>query len=101
MMLTMHYSASIASLPSPDPQFTAFLTLALERFFAPSSGFTLSKGAFSRPPPPHPLNSLRSLKELKLSLSTGFHNSLHVVPGQAGGGSFQKKKPIRNWHVAG
>ena len=48
--------------PSPDPIFTVFLTLALERSPPPSSGVTLSKGAFSRPPPPpHPLNSLRSL----------------------------------------
>ena len=43
MMLMMHYSASIASLASPDPIFTAFLTLALERSPPPSSGFTLSK----------------------------------------------------------
>ena len=35
MMLMMHYSASIASLASPDPMFTtAFLTLALERSWA-------------------------------------------------------------------
>ena len=78
MMLMMHYSASIASLASPDPIFTAFLTLALERSPPPSSGFTLSKCAFSRPPPPHPLNSLRSL-ELKPSLSAGFRNVLIYV----------------------
>ena len=54
MMLMMHYSASIASLASPDPIFTASLTLALERSPPPSSGFTLSKGAFRALPPPPP-----------------------------------------------
>ena len=52
MMLMMHYSASSASLASPDPMFIAFLTLALERSPQASSGFTLSNGAFSPPTPP-------------------------------------------------
>ena len=52
--LMMHYSASIASLASPDPIFTAFLTLALECSPPPSSGFTLSKGPSQQPPPPTP-----------------------------------------------
>ena len=54
MMLMMHYLASIASLASPDPIFTAFLTLALERSPPPSSGFTLSKCASQHSPPTPP-----------------------------------------------
>ena len=77
MMLMMHYLASIASLASPDPIFTPFLTLALERSPPPSSGFTLSKGAFSHPPPPPhtPLTHFVRSKSSSLpSLSAGFRN---------------------------
>ena len=42
-MLMMHYSASITSLASPNPMFTAFPTLALERSPPPSSGSPYQK----------------------------------------------------------
>ena len=49
------------------------LTLALERSPPPSSGFTLSKGAFSRPPPPHtPLTHFVRSKSSSLAYRLAF-----------------------------
>ena len=75
MTLMMHYSASIASLASPDPIFHCFSD---PRFGALSPGklrvHPLKWRLFASYPPPHPLNSLRSVYKLKPSLSAGFRN---------------------------
>ena len=71
IVLMMHYSASITSLASPDPVFTAFLTLALERSPPPSSGFTLSKGP-PQQPPPHPLTHFVRSKSSSLAYRLAF-----------------------------
>ena len=63
----MHYSTSIASLASPDPIPSLWSALPQQVPGSPSQ-----KVPFRTLPPPHPLNSLRSLQELKPSLSIGW-----------------------------
>ena len=69
----MHYSATIASLASPDTIFTAFLTLALERSLQASSEWRL----FAAHPPPSLFTHFVQSKSSSLAYRlAGFRNNI-------------------------
>ena len=81
MMLMMHYSASITSLASPDPIFTAFLTLALERSPHQAPGSPPQTVPFRTLPPHTPLTHFVRSINLKPCLSAGFRDiKKHQLP---------------------
>ena len=72
MMLMMHYSASIASLASPDLIFTAFLTLALGRSPHQAPGSPSQIVPFSSPPPHTSLTHFVRSKSSSLAYRLAF-----------------------------
>ena len=88
MMLMMHYWPSITSPASQHPQkpliFTTKWPASFCRSPPPASRLT-SPEVTAHATPPHPLYSLRSLKNLKPSLSAGFRDIYPPTPAEERG----------------
>ena len=78
LLLMMHYPASIASLASPDPIFTAFLTLALERSPHQAPGSPPQTVPFRTLPPHTPLTHFVRSKNSSLAYRLAFVMYIYI-----------------------